>query len=870
MRKLLFGLMLLVCSYNSFSQQVARGLTAGNGQFIGFYEYKPTNYNHYGKKYPLIIFLHGIGERGNGTSELHKLTWHAIPRIIQSGGTMTYRNPNTGEMETFLVLSPQLSFNYGYWDSFYIDEMLKYAKQNLNVDPNRIYLTGLSAGGGGTWRYPSQSLTNAQQFAAIAPVCPTCDWNLNTLPTTIVAGKVAVWSFHANDDYTTSSYCTYGAVDAINTMNPATPAKKTIYPNGGHYIWEIVYTSNEVFEWFLGQSRGSTPLPAPLPNVAPVAKAGSDITISLPTNSTTLNNSGSYDPDGSITGYKWSQGSGPSTANIGAYTSASTSITSLVAGTYVFHLTVTDNAGATNVDEVVVTVNGAVNGQPPVANAGKDETIPVGQATVLNGNGSSASAGIRNVTWTKISGPAAFEILSPNSSETWIRHMTSGAYVFRLTVTDNNGVSSTDDVVINVGTTTPTTTPPPPPPTNTAGPVVNAGKDEAIPVGQATVLNGNSSTAAAGIRSFSWTKVAGPTQHEMLSPSESSTWIRNMVDGTYTYRLTVTDNNGVSAYDDVVIKVGNGGTQTAPPPPPPVNTNGPRVSAGNDQSVPAGQAVAVNGNNTTAAAGIRTMIWSKVSGPSPYEILAPYASETWIRNMVAGVYVFRLTVTDNNGVSAHDDMVITVGGGTSTGSAGGTGGPVANAGKDETIPVGQATVLHGETSTATAGIRSYAWTKVSGPSQYEMLTPDGNTTWIRNMVAGSYVYRLTVTDNNGLTSTDDVTINVFANSSTASNTKQLVTVSETSARTMAATQPVVSFQNPVRNNLNLNWDAAYKGNAKINIVDMNGKTLKTLNVRKNQQQYRNNIEVNGLKQGMFLVQIQTEDGKTITQKFVKK
>ena len=120
MRKFLIGLMLLVCSFNSYSQQIAKGLTATNGQFIGFYEYKPTDYNPTAtKKYPLIIFLHGIGERGNGTTELHKITWHAIPRIIAAGGTMTYRNPKTGEMyltggsnSTLLVLNNSAKSNY--------------------------------------------------------------------------------------------------------------------------------------------------------------------------------------------------------------------------------------------------------------------------------------------------------------------------------------------------------------------------------------------------------------------------------------------------------------------------------------------------------------------------------------------------------------------------------------------------------------------------------------------------------------------------------------------------------------------------------------------------------------------------------------
>ena len=151
------------------AQQVPRGLTASsNGVFIGFYEYTPTNYNaNPTTKYPLIIFLHGIGERGNGTSELPNVLGQGIPKYISQGSTMTfYWN---GQWETFLVLSPQLSRNYGDWQNFYVDEMLNYAKANLRIDTNRIYLTGLSLGGGGVWRYASSSLANARKFAAIAP-----------------------------------------------------------------------------------------------------------------------------------------------------------------------------------------------------------------------------------------------------------------------------------------------------------------------------------------------------------------------------------------------------------------------------------------------------------------------------------------------------------------------------------------------------------------------------------------------------------------------------------------------------------------------------------------------------------------------------
>src|SRR5829696_9093209 len=134
MKKLLFGLGLLVPFLLS-AQQVPRSLTAPNGQFIGFYEFKPPNYStNPTAKFPLIIFLHGIGERGDGSSSLSAVLNVGIPRNIHYGLTDMTFNYN-GTQQSFLVLSPQLSYNYGNWQPFYIDAMINYAKQNLRVDP---------------------------------------------------------------------------------------------------------------------------------------------------------------------------------------------------------------------------------------------------------------------------------------------------------------------------------------------------------------------------------------------------------------------------------------------------------------------------------------------------------------------------------------------------------------------------------------------------------------------------------------------------------------------------------------------------------------------------------------------------------------
>src|SRR5205823_252635 len=126
-------------------------------------------------------------------------------------------------------------------------------------------------------------------------------------------------------------------------------------------------------------------------NQPPVANAGKDTTITLPTNSVTLNGTGSVDPDGTIAAYRWAVVSGPPLFTFSNQQVASPVITNLQQGTYIFRLFVTDDKGAESSDDfflVVLPIYLPVN-QPPVANAGKDTTITLPTNSVtLNGAGS--------------------------------------------------------------------------------------------------------------------------------------------------------------------------------------------------------------------------------------------------------------------------------------------------------------------------------------------------------------------------------------------------------------------------------------------------------------------------------------------------
>ena len=445
MKNLLLGCCLML-SAATYSQQIARSLTASSGLFIGFYEYKPVDYSaNPTKKYPLIIFLHGIGERGNGSTELPRILANAIPKYINAGHTMTFTSL-AGTQETFLVLSPQLSASYGSWQNIYVDEMLKYAKTNMRVDTNRIYLTGLSLGGGGTWKYASASLANSKQFAAIAAICGTCEWS--NMCGTIAAANLPVWAFHAADDLTVPATCTYNAINAINACNPSVKPIMSIYPNGNHWIWDRSYdTTNNfhnpnVFEWFLGNAKN---LPA---NALPIANAGPDRTVTLPLSSVSLNGSLSTDPDGTITRASCTVIQTPGGGWIQNGNTINAMANNLSQGVYKFELTVVDNRAGWSKDTLTITVNPTSANVPPVAAAGKD-AVTAQQSVTLDATSSYDPDGfISTYNWKQIAGPGVATVVCPTCPDPVMYMGASGTYALELEVIDNIGARTKDTVYI--------------------------------------------------------------------------------------------------------------------------------------------------------------------------------------------------------------------------------------------------------------------------------------------------------------------------------------------------------------------------------------------------------------------------------------
>lgn len=188
------------------------------------------------------------------------------------------------------------------------------------------------------------------------------------------------------------------------------------------------------------------------PNQPPISKAGADQIIIFPKDSILLDGSQSTDPGGRITAYKWSKIKGPVSSEIINEDSSKTIINKLGMGTYLFELIVTDNSRLSAKDTVQVIVDTPAFGQIPVACAGADQfiTLPI-DSVYLDGSCSvDPDNSITGYAWTKMSGPASFNLSSPNAAQTQATKLVLGIYQFELKVTDADGLFSRDTVQIIV------------------------------------------------------------------------------------------------------------------------------------------------------------------------------------------------------------------------------------------------------------------------------------------------------------------------------------------------------------------------------------------------------------------------------------
>jgi len=230
---------------------VSADITANIG---GFYKALPARYNSTSKKYPLLIFLHGISELGNGTTDLSKLLVNPVPKLLNQK-TFPAQFTINGANFSFIIINPQ----FKQWPQpSDVNSMIDYAIKNLRVDTTRIYVSGLSMGGGGVWDY---AIAYPNRIAAIVPISGAT-WTTQALSGNIAKANLPVWAFHNNDDSTVVVSATNTIVDYINSFSPVIPAKKTIWAIGGHDAWSKATNPStkecdgkNMYEWMLQYTR---------------------------------------------------------------------------------------------------------------------------------------------------------------------------------------------------------------------------------------------------------------------------------------------------------------------------------------------------------------------------------------------------------------------------------------------------------------------------------------------------------------------------------------------------------------------------------------------------------------------------------------
>ncbi|MCX6926869.1 MAG: prolyl oligopeptidase family serine peptidase [Verrucomicrobia bacterium] len=192
------------------------------------------------KRWPMMLFLHGAGERG---TDIWKVATHGPPK-----------NVATHPYFPVIVVSPQCPEGQ-VWSKETLLALLNEITTQYAVDTNRVYLTGLSMGGYGTW---SLGLSYPERFAAIVPICgggETISVLLSSRQKHAALKTLGIWAFHGGKDPVVALEESQRMVDAAKKAG-AQDVKLTVYPEAGHDSWTATYNNPELYEWLLKHERG--------------------------------------------------------------------------------------------------------------------------------------------------------------------------------------------------------------------------------------------------------------------------------------------------------------------------------------------------------------------------------------------------------------------------------------------------------------------------------------------------------------------------------------------------------------------------------------------------------------------------------------
>ncbi|WP_395339910.1 PKD domain-containing protein [Ningiella sp. W23] len=461
-------------------------------------------------------------------------------------------------------------------------------------------------------------------------------------------------------------------------------------------------------------------------NSAPVANAGDDISANVG-DTLSLDGTASSDVDGDSLSYSWSILSAPvgSTAVLSDPVSSMPSITIDLSGNYQVQLIVNDG----DIDSLADVVSISTTNTAPIADAGADLTPFIGDTVTLNGSASSDADGDPlSYAWSLTTRPfgSAASLSDPSSAMPSFDVDVSGSYIAQLIVNDGSVDSLPDTVSIN---------------TLNSPPVANAGMDQDVNVGDTAVLNASASSDPDGDPlSFVWSITSQPAG-SATSLSDVNAQMPSIgidVAGEYVIQLIVNDGTTDSAPDSVILST--------------TNTR-PVADAGPDRTAEVGDTVALDASASFDADGdTLNYAWSITSRP-PSSTASLSSVDTVTSDFiadVAGTYVVQVSV-DDGALSALDTVVIQTE----------NQPPVADAGNNQSVTVGDNVILNGSGSSDPDGDAiTYSWTIASAPatSVAALSNADSVAPSFTADAEGDYIIELIVNDGEEDSSTDSITV----------------------------------------------------------------------------------------------------------------
>ncbi|XP_016965332.1 dyslexia-associated protein KIAA0319-like protein [Drosophila biarmipes] len=508
-------------------------------------------------------------------------------------------------------------------------------------------------------------------------------------------------------------------------------------------------TSNEAGQQEAAASENSPEVSAP---PLPKAEQNKDIVVSvmskevrLPEQEVTLAAFTVPDEQTSDTKYKYlwtliSQPKGPMNGTISDQSKSKVKLSNLSEGLYTFKVTVTGDNGTFGEATANVTVlpENRINQPPQVIISPREQIIrqPTTNA-ILDGSTSTDDDKITNWHWEVISGPIGYQPVLPEVNTLQLDLTSPGNYTFKLTVTDSNNVTNSTTATIAVLKET------------DYAPVANAGDAVILYLPNNNVtLNGTASSDDHEIVAWEWTKDASDEAKAVDMQNTRTPYVQlsNLEEGMYTFVLKVTDGSGQSSTAKVHVFV-------KPP------TNSPPVAeAGTNTttSLPINW-VLLNGSESKDDIGIKSYLWRQLSGPNNAVILKSNSSKANATSLTLGLYEFELTVSDENNNTATDTTWVKI-------VQERNAAPIANAGGDHTITLpATAIYFNGSKSWDDLAVVKYVWTRDEHSLAAGVIVADTDkepVMILTNLVQGRYVFTLTVSDDQGLTSSDTVSVNV--------------------------------------------------------------------------------------------------------------